>query len=371
MGEIFRLAPCITCHAWNADRTRVALCPNTADVWIFARQGQEWVKETVLQQHDSVVTGIDWAPTTNRLVTCAQDRNAYVWHYEGGEYKPTLVILRINRAATHVKWSPNEDKFAVASGAKVVSVCHFEEDNDWWVSKHIKIHRSTVTKVAWHPNNFLLATTSTDFRARVFSAAIKRVDRKPSPSDVPPAFAGGKVTVFGEQLWEWVCSAWVHSIAWSPSGNAMCFVGHDSTISFVNTTYQPAAVQTIKMSGLPLVDVMFLSEDKVVGGGHDCTPIIFANNGGTWGFSKRVGLAPSGEAAAGAGRGRGLAQSSAFKMFQNKVDRGTDDAASVATKLDTLHQNTITCLKPFRASGGVITEFTSSGLDGNIGFWRD
>jgi len=48
------------------------------------------------------------------------------------------VILRINRAATCVKWSPEEDKFAVGSSSRMISICYFESDNNWWVSKHIK-----------------------------------------------------------------------------------------------------------------------------------------------------------------------------------------------------------------------------------------
>ena len=40
----------------------------------------------------------------------------------------------------------SENKFAVGSGARAISVCYFESDNDWWVSKHIKKPlRSTVT----------------------------------------------------------------------------------------------------------------------------------------------------------------------------------------------------------------------------------
>ena len=132
-----------------------------------------------MEEHDQLVTGIDWAPKTNRIVTCGQDRNAYVWRFDNGVWKPTLVILRINRAATDVKWSPNEDKFAVASGAKLVSVCYFEKDNDWWVSKHIKKHESTVLKVDWHPNNVLLATASADNQARVVSGFVRGVDKKP------------------------------------------------------------------------------------------------------------------------------------------------------------------------------------------------
>ena len=60
-----------------------------------------------------------------------------------------------------------ERKFAVGSGARNVSVCYFEEDNDWWVAEHIKKPiRSTVTSVDWHPNSILLAAGSTDFKAR-------------------------------------------------------------------------------------------------------------------------------------------------------------------------------------------------------------
>ena len=75
--------------------------------------------------------GIDWAPKSDRIVTCGADRNAYVWSQKDGVWKPTLVILRINRAATFVKWSPLENKFAVGSGARLISVCYFESENDW------------------------------------------------------------------------------------------------------------------------------------------------------------------------------------------------------------------------------------------------
>lgn len=75
--------------------------------------------------------GIDWAPESNRIVTCGTDRNAYVWTLKGEVWKPTLVILRINRAARCVKWSPKENKFAVGSGSRLISVCYFEQENDW------------------------------------------------------------------------------------------------------------------------------------------------------------------------------------------------------------------------------------------------
>jgi actin related protein 2/3 complex subunit 1A/1B len=89
------------------------------------------------------------------------------------------VLLRINRAATCVKWSPKEDKFAVGSGARTIAVCSFDEENNWWVSKHIKKPlRSTVLAVDWHPNNVLLAAGAADSKAYVFSGFTKGVDSK-------------------------------------------------------------------------------------------------------------------------------------------------------------------------------------------------
>lgn len=122
---------------------------------------------STLAEHDKPVTSVDWAPKSNRIVTCSQDRNAYVWTLDSAsqQWKPTLVLLRINRAATFVRWSPEEDKFAVASGSRCISVCYFEEDNDWWVGKHIKKPiRSTVLSLDWHPNNVLLAAGCADMK---------------------------------------------------------------------------------------------------------------------------------------------------------------------------------------------------------------
>jgi actin related protein 2/3 complex subunit 1A/1B len=46
-------------------------------------------------------------------------------------------------------------------------VCYFEEEQNWWVSKHIKKPiRSTVLSLDWHPNNALLAAGSSGFKTR-------------------------------------------------------------------------------------------------------------------------------------------------------------------------------------------------------------
>jgi len=347
-----RLAGVITCHAWNADGTKLAICPNNTELHIYNHHNGQFTLEATLAEHDQVITGIDWGHKLNRIVSCSQDRNAYVWTDQGnGNWKPTLVILRINRAATHVKWSPEENKFAVASGAKLVSVCYFEEDNDWWVSKHIKKHKSTVTHLDWHPNNCLIATASTDFKARVFPAFIKGVDKK------APETPWGNKSTFGEPVVEIDTNTWIQSIQWSPDGSHLAYCGQDSTLYVADLTNAEPKVENVKFGDLPLRDILWIRGNAIIGAGHDYTPILFQNNGG-W---KCIRKLDTGETSAA------TKSSSAMNLFKNKVDKGTEVTAE--TKINTKHQNAITNLQPYKKSGADVVQYSTSGLDGGIVIW--
>ena len=52
-----RLGQSISAHAWNGDGTKVAICPGKSAIEIWARKGNEFIKEATLQEHDKLVTG--------------------------------------------------------------------------------------------------------------------------------------------------------------------------------------------------------------------------------------------------------------------------------------------------------------------------
>jgi len=356
MAELLRAGAAITCHAWNADHTKVALCPNNNEIHIYEKKSDEWVREHVLAEHDQVITGIDWAPKTNRIVTSSHDRNAYVWTFDKNAWKPTLVILRIPRAATAVKWSPSENKFAVASSAKCVAVCFFDKENDWWVSRHIKKHKSTVLSIDWHPNSQLLLTGCSDSKARVFAAWIKGTDSNPAATSF-----GDKLT-FGEMLAEYPVGSWVHSVRWSASGNRFAFVAHDSTATFVDLANgAPGDIQTVRLAFLPLSDIVFTNENNVIAAGHDCSPLVLSNSGGQWAFSNLIQMKkdPVEQKTGGTKQ--------AFELFKNKVEVGANTNVQA---LSTLHQNCITCIMPYELKGGDVSKFTTSALDGKLVLWN-
>lgn len=362
------LAPTITAHAWSPDRKMLALCPNTREVWIYSgcdnSDASKWTRKWVLKEHEMVVSGIDWSPVTNKIVTCSHDRNAFVWTLDaaGAKWDPCIAILRIERAALRAAWAPDGNKFAVSSGHKVVPVCHFEEENNWWVSDHIKKHKSTVLSIAWHPNSQIVATASTDFKCRVFSAFVEEVDKG---MDAGPFAAQGDL---GELLLELDgCRGWVTDVAWSPTGTRLAYAGHDSSIAVVHFAADPAeppAMQVLQVRGLPHSCLSFLSEDSLVAAGHDFNPALFAlGGGGEWAFVENVDKKKE---AATAAKSSAFAASRA--MFASKAKTGTSDgggSASVWTK----HQGAITDLQPYSAPGGSVSAFSTVGTDGRLVVW--
>lgn len=288
-------------------------------------------------------------PGARLTAPAVPDRNALVWEPTAQGYKPTLVLLRINRAATFARWSPNETKFAVGSGDRLIAICYFEQENDWWVSKHLKKPiRSTVTTVAWHPNSVLLAAGSTDAHARVFSAFIKGVDSKPEP------------TAWGERLpFNTVCgefmnnsAGWIHSVAFSPSGNALAYAAHDSSITVVYPSapeQPPRAVITVNTHLLPFMSLIWNGEDEIIAAGYDCEAFRFRGGEDGWQLTGAV------EAKGRPDQDADQREESALQMFRQMDLRGKvkDD-----TQLKTVHQNTITHLRPYETSGGYLTKFS-------------
>ncbi|KAK2190006.1 hypothetical protein NP493_89g03060 [Ridgeia piscesae] len=346
----------ITCHAWNGDKTQLALSPNNHEVHIYKKTGSQWTLEHTLEEHTQRVTGIDWAVQSNRLVTCGADRNAYVWTFANGEWKPTLVILRINRAATCVKWSPLENKFAVGSGARLISVCYFEEENDWWVSKHIKKPiRSTVTCIDWHPNNILLAAGSSDFKTRVFSAYIKEVEAKPE------ATCWGKKMTFNNIMAEFSNGGggWVHDVSFSSSGEKLLWVSHNSSISVVNAAVDIQEVHTSRTEFLPFVTCLWLTENSFVVAGNDCCPVVFSCDGtGNISFCAKLDDAKKVT----------NTKFTAMDHFRSMDKLGSSSEDNI-TKLGTTHQNTITQVSVYKGTKANCSVFTTTAVDGQLVNW--
>lgn len=291
-------------------------------------------------------------------LTGTLDRNALVWEPSPTGYKPTLVLLRIARAATCVRWSPSETKFAVGSGDRVIAVCYFEEENDWWVSKHLKKPiRSTITSVSWHPNSVLLAAGSTDAHARVFSSFVKGVDARPEASPWGERLPFN--TVCGEYLNN--SAGWIHSVAFSPSGNALAFAAHDSSITVVYPSapeQPPQAVISINTQLLPFQSLIWNGEAEIIAAGYDCEAFRFQGDASGWQIAGT--LESKGRPGLGDAR-----EDSAFNMFKQMDLKGK---AKDDTQLKTVHQNTINTVRVYESNGETVSKFSSKFRHASLAF---
>jgi actin related protein 2/3 complex subunit 1A/1B len=84
-----------------------------------------------------------------------------------------------------------------------------------------KKFKSTVLCCSFHPTNGqLLATGSSDFKCRIYSTFTSDVDNTVNPG--PFSHTLGPLE-FGEAYVELNALGWVHAVAWSPSGNVICY----------------------------------------------------------------------------------------------------------------------------------------------------
>lgn len=234
----------------------------------------------------------------------------------------------------------------------LISISYFEKDNDWWVSKHIKKPiRSTILSIDWHPNNVLIAAGSSDFKARVFSAWVKEIEKeKPGPTP------WGTKMPFGELMGEFSTSAlgggWVHSVAFSPSGAQLLFVAHDSSAAVVDPA--TGATSRITTRDLPYRCAAWLSEGSIVVAGHDYVPIAMTYAGGQLASGARLDAVQKKDGKT----------ASAMDKFRTMDLKGTTDVASTSTDVDSTHQNAIVEIRVL--AGG---EYSTVGNDGQLVVW--
>jgi actin related protein 2/3 complex subunit 1A/1B len=156
----------------------------------------------------------------------------------------------------------------------------------------------------------------------------------------------------------------------------------------VTIVYPSSGIITIKSTTLPHVTLTWTSENSFVAAGHDCQPILYKGSEQGWSAdgslddtttpkSRAPGLLP--KAVSG---GVGRLSSAAFNTFKNADARGQtgvprpgspttpgSGGGITESELLTVHQNTITSIRPYAGAPGNVTKVVTSGLDGKLVIW--
>lgn len=370
----------ISYHAFNGDRSKVAIVPNAAayfEIWnVVGLDIKNWTLDVqVKQEHSHVITCIDWAPLTNRILTCAEDRNAFVWTPPADSSKawePEIVLLRFEKAATCCAWSPNELKFAVGGAERAIGVCSYAEEEKWWICKQIKKHNSSILSLAWHPSNVCLGSSSCDSLALINSALVK--DAKDPSSAELPNFGRLKGCGGKDEIPAFTYSSpgsWISAVAFSPSGNIFAAAGRNSTVVIADFEHKGSdgkpTVTIVNTKDLPHTALLFADENTIVAAGFDPRPSVFKHEGSKWVWKSTLSVV------SGAGGGSAVKSgvADARARFIALDTTGQSKASTGGGELGKDHLNSITSLQVYSQEGsGKVTQVSTSGLDGQILFWK-
>lgn len=154
------------------------------------------------------------------------------------------------------------------------------------------------------------------------------------------------------------------------------YIGHDSSITIVYPG--TAGIINIKSTSLPYVSLTWTSEIALVAAGHDCQPMVFENTSSGWKATRSLDdtTAPK-SANTGRSSAVGRLNSAAFNTFRDADIRGRTSAPGMPgsgtgseSELLTIHQNTITSVRPFEGSRDNVTKVSTSGADGKLVIWN-
>ena len=124
-------------------------------------------------------------------------------------------------------------------------------------------------------------------------------------------------------------------------------------------------MQVVRLSELPLTSLLFLPDGTMVGCGHCYDPLLFTRTPSGWALSGKL----SAKKAVSAKGGGAFASARNMFQAQTKTGQSVGEAAADADG-GSAHSNLGCGAQIFGASlGAVAAEFTTSALDGKIGFW--
>lgn len=322
------------------------------------------------------MTGLDWysGPDGDRILSCSADRNAYVWTRDAssGMWKPALVLLRFKRGATCAQWTSDGTKFAVGGADGLVAVGHYDKANDWWVCKHLKkVIDGPVLSLAWHPLSGLIAASTLNGSLHLISAYIPEIDDDKNIS--VPWLDEAILKSFDAEAFSVQVGSWVYGIAFSKSGNAIAWSNQQAivTVFYPQSGYQSSVQCLTEGRRLPLLKLLFLSENAVMAAGYSGIPIVIGGaDGKEWSMKAELCADKISGSRDQAPKTSSITSRLAkFQMVDHQqTDQTAPNLSKVTGKKNLMHVSSITAVDEFEGNVKV-HKAASLGLDGRLVIW--
>jgi actin related protein 2/3 complex subunit 1A/1B len=114
------------------------------------------------------------------------------------------------------------------------------------------------------------------------------------------------------------------------------------------------------MGSYNFFSLIWVTPNSIITVGHDCTPVLVSKSGSnTWQVMEKLDQGVKKASAS---------SNTAFNKFRQMDSRAQTE--QTGTELNTIHQNTITLIRPYEGPRNNVQLFTTSGVDGRLTVWN-
>ena len=203
-----------------------------------------------LSIHNQYISGLDWHSKTNKILSCSYDKTSFISSYDKNKknYISENVIVSTKLGYLTCSWNNRGDKFVLGSSNRQLIIGYFNKENNWWIGKNIKCHKSSVTCAKISPNNLFVISGSIDMKVYISSCYIKDIDEQFITNDIK-----NLIKDFGIVIYEFNMNSWVNCVNFNE--NDIGYAASQNSL-FVVLNYKSDKNYIVKLKHSPFVKIL-------------------------------------------------------------------------------------------------------------------
>ena len=276
----------ISHFCFNNDFTEVAISKKNNMIEIYKinniKDFSSYKLLYTLSMHNQYISGLDWHSKTNKILSCSYDKSSFVSSYDKNKknYISENVIVSTKLGFLTCSWNNRGDKFVLGSSNRQLIIGYFNKENNWWIGKNIKCHKSSVTCAKISTNNLFVISGSIDMKVYISSCYIKDVDEQFITNDMK-----NLIKDFGIVIYEFNMNSWVncvnfneHDIGYAASQNSI----------FVILNFKSDKNYVVKLKHSPFVKILPKSYNEIYAVDYNRNIYIYECLDNKWNIKKII-----------------------------------------------------------------------------------
>ena len=237
-----------------------------------------------LSIHSQYISGLDWHLKTNKILSCSYDKTSFVSSYDKNKknYISENVIISTKLGFLTCSWNDRGDKFVLGGSNRQLIIGYFNKENNWWIGKNIKCHKSSVTCAKISHNNLFVISGSIDMKVYISSCYIKDIDEQFITNDMK-----NLIKNFGIVIYEFDMNSWVNCVNFNE--NDIGYAASQNS-SFVVLNFKNDKNYVVKLKHSPFTKIIPKSFNEIYAVDYNRNIYLYECLDNKWNIKKIINL---------------------------------------------------------------------------------